>query len=668
MSRCRTSAPCRPPPLRRRLAQHVDSPLIETRPQVVFLGEPASFDAALVGAKAASLGLLAADFPVPPGFCLTSEVFARFAANAETSMAEIRALVAPAYERLAHGGSPRVAVRSSAIGEDGGAASFAGQHDTYLDLTGVDAVVDAVVRCWASLRNERALAYRERQGLDAGGVMPVLVQRLVPADAAAVAFSADPLTGDRGAVRINVARGLGEALVSGNVTPDVYLVAKEPLAIRARTMAGDAPALDEGTVLEIARLAVALERRMGHPVDVECAVVLRSVHVVQCRPITTLPEPFEVRWPEPSFERMSWGRDFPHAPEPVPPLSAEMFLIAHPAMGDANTHFGSPFRSRSLVMNGYIYTAQELLAEDDDELAARLAAARDKRRAFGRKLPEFWERKILPYLREFYAWIAATPVATASGAEAAEIWEECWSRLLRVWQLHFYVVGTAYPVLDELASQYEELFPRRRGIDALALTQGLTNDVQDMQADLFDVAETARTEGESLPEFRALLGGFLQRHGHLGHTHNDLRQPAWADEPERVIEEVRKRVARPVEDPRVRRRRALAVAADLEARIRRDLADRPDDLARFEEVLAAARGVAPLTEGHNYELDRRSQTLLRRFVLRVGERLVRVGAIDAAAHVFYLDRREVAETLVEERDRRALVAERAAELARQTRM
>src|SRR3990170_562016 len=232
---------------------------MDPRPDVVFLGEPASFEVTLVGAKAANLGLLASDFPVPAGFCVTADAFARLS-GASDPREQLRALVAPAYERLAEGNGRRVAVRSSAVGEDSAEASFAGQHDTFLDVQGIDGLIDAVMKCWASLGNERAVAYRKEKGV-AAGAMPVLVQRLVPATASAVAFSADPLTGERGVVRINVASGLGEGLVSGAVTPDVYLVTTEPPGIRERKIAAAEPVLDERTVLEIANLAFALESR-----------------------------------------------------------------------------------------------------------------------------------------------------------------------------------------------------------------------------------------------------------------------------------------------------------------------------------------------------------------------------------------------------------------------
>lgn len=639
---------------------------MDQRPGVVFLGEPASFEVSLVGAKAANLGLLAADFPVPAGFCITADAFARLSGKYDPRE-ELRALVAPAYERLAEGNGRRVAVRSSAVGEDSADASFAGQHDTFLDVQGIDGLVEAVMSCWASLGNERAVAYRKEKGV-AAGAMPVLIQRLVPAEASAVAFSADPLTGERGVVRINVARGLGEGLVSGAVTPDVYLVTTEPPGIREKKIAATEPVLDDRTVLEIASLAYSLEGRFERPVDVELAISGGKVHVVQCRPITTLPEAFVVKWPDPSYAKLSWSRDFLHAPDPLPRLSADHFLVTSPASNDSNEHFDAPFTRRGISMNGYIYTTSEIHAFGDAELEAKLTRALEKRRAFGRKLPAFWRDKILPYLREFYAWMEAAPLETATPEQARAIWEECWKRFARSWQLHFYIVGTAYPMLDELASLYEELFPGRNGLEALGLTRGTSNEIQEMQGELHDLADTARRDGEDAPAFRSSFARFLERHGHLGHTHNDVRQPSWGEEPQRVLDEVRKRVGLGGEDPREIRRRALAGTAELEARIRAELADRPAELARFDEVLVAARGVQPFTEGHNYELDRKIQTLMRRFVLRAGARLARAGVIEKAEDVFYLDRFEIAEALADERDRRDTVAEREAELGRQKRM
>jgi phosphoenolpyruvate synthase/pyruvate phosphate dikinase len=202
-------------------------------------------------------------------------------------------------------------VRSSAVDEDGATHSFAGQYETYLNIVGVEAVAEAVVRCWTSVRTERALAYRQGQGLSVEGVrLAVLVQQLIPADAAAVVFSANPLTGSRDEVLINASWGLGESIVNGTVTPDTYVIRKADLAIVSHDIAEKrrmtvlahegtqevpvprrqqrSPSIDDGQVVELARLGMALELAMGWPVDSECAFRGGELYLLQCRPITTL--------------------------------------------------------------------------------------------------------------------------------------------------------------------------------------------------------------------------------------------------------------------------------------------------------------------------------------------------------------------------------------------
>jgi pyruvate,water dikinase len=219
-----------------------------------------------------------------------------------------------AYQRLGMlcgTAQPCVAIRSSAVDEDGSSASFAGQHETYLNVSGEAAIAPAVVRCWESAFTGRAHAYRDRHGLAAATPqLAVLVQHLIPADVSAVVFSADPVSGSREEVLITASWGLGESIVGGTVTPDVYTVRKEDLLILSRRisdkllMAVPAPggtrevavprflqrrsALDDTQVCAMARLALDLEVAMGRAVDLECAWKAGELFLLQCRPITTL--------------------------------------------------------------------------------------------------------------------------------------------------------------------------------------------------------------------------------------------------------------------------------------------------------------------------------------------------------------------------------------------
>lgn len=171
----------------------------------------------------------AARWPTSAGFCLTTRAFARWGADlkeADPLPIDCGVQLQTAYEELARrcaAEEPSVAVRSSAVDEDGRAASFAGQNETYLNLVGITPVARAVRDCWASMRSERVREYRRRYGLSVDqSQLAVLVQQLVAADVSAVMFSADPVSGNREVVVINASWGLGESIVGSSVLPLLY--------------------------------------------------------------------------------------------------------------------------------------------------------------------------------------------------------------------------------------------------------------------------------------------------------------------------------------------------------------------------------------------------------------------------------------------------------------
>jgi len=274
--------------------------------EILWLGDPRAGDAALVGGKAAALSRLAGAHRVPPGFVVVLPD--------ATLDRSARTAVAAAYRALAERcgvADPPVAVRSSTCDEDGAAASFAGQHDTVLGVAGAEQVWWAVSRCVASFSSERAAAYRSRCGLPgAPARAAVLVQWLVPADAAGVVFSANPVTGAGDEVVVNAAWGLGESVVAGTVTPDAFVVDRRDLAVRGRVVADKSrmtvpapggvrevpvparlarmPAIDDAQARAAAALAVVLEDETGSPVDLEVAWAGADLFLLQCRPITTL--------------------------------------------------------------------------------------------------------------------------------------------------------------------------------------------------------------------------------------------------------------------------------------------------------------------------------------------------------------------------------------------
>ncbi|HJM74344.1 MAG TPA: PEP/pyruvate-binding domain-containing protein [Dehalococcoidia bacterium] len=276
--------------------------------EILWLGDERCDDVGLVGAKAANLSQLAELQLVPPGYALTAVQASK---GLDGTLAED---VRRAYQELgARAGqrNPRVAVRSSALDEDSGGASFAGQHDTYLNITGEAAVVDAVERCCASALSSTAMAYREQQGLQTdAAAIAVLVQQLVHSEVSAVVFSANPITLARDEIMINASWGLGESVVSGTVTPDTYVIRKSDHSLISRQISSkdvmtvmveggieevpvpadlkQQPSLNASQVIEMARLVTKMEDAMGWPADVECAFAYDELYLLQCRPITTM--------------------------------------------------------------------------------------------------------------------------------------------------------------------------------------------------------------------------------------------------------------------------------------------------------------------------------------------------------------------------------------------
>jgi pyruvate,water dikinase len=313
--------------------------------EVVWLDDPATHDAALVGEKAASLGRLQrAGFPVPCGFVVTATAYRRaaeesglrearralaaepdpedlaeLAARAEDLASTVSRIDLPpdlvtaivdAYQCLDPPGTA-VAVRSSAAPEAAADISFAGVHATYTRVTGRTNLLDRVRYCWASLHGARAVAYRARQGLVEEPAIAVMVQRMVDADRAGVAFTADPATGDTDSIVVEGTFGLGEAVASGAVEPDTYVLDAQTYYVRSlrigaktflstRGDGGDvirrslpperatSRALNDEQAVEVARLAGKVAELYGKPMDIEWAYSGDELWLLRTRPIPAL--------------------------------------------------------------------------------------------------------------------------------------------------------------------------------------------------------------------------------------------------------------------------------------------------------------------------------------------------------------------------------------------
>lgn len=332
------------------------------------------------GGKGANLSALCrAGFPVPDAFVITTEAYRRFVGAAGLSEWTVRSVedagsvdpaalesvskairarfaaasvptditgaVGLAYERL---GRPAVAVRSSATAEDLPGLSFAGQHETFLNIVSEPALLDAIARCWSSLWTARAIAYRSHNGVAHRGVaLAVIVQRLVPSESSGVLFTANPITGKRSETIVEAAPGLGEALVSGRVEPDRYTVAMPGERIVNRTPGskrlslrpvreggiaqrdeddGMVQALPDEQIVELARFGQRAATLLRGPQDVEWAFADARLWLLQSRPITSLyPLPDDVP-PKPTQVFFSIGA-VQGMLEPFTPLGQDLLRV-----------------------------------------------------------------------------------------------------------------------------------------------------------------------------------------------------------------------------------------------------------------------------------------------------------------------------------------------------
>jgi pyruvate,water dikinase len=320
---------------------------------VIGFDELGKDDTATAGGKGANLGeLVAAGLPVPDGFVVTARSYLdcvaregcrerirsvltesksrldepegltvishrlRACVREAGVLPEVRDAVVAAYRELGDGEEVPVAVRSSATTEDSSDASFAGMNDSFTNVTGADAVLDRMVECWASLFGQRSLAYRSDHPENEEPAIAVIVQKMVGSRRSGVVFTVDPSTGDSDRMVIEAALGLGEVVVSGSVEPDTYVLSKAvPSVVSARigqqshqvvcgTDGHDEVVdlseersrqrvLSEREALDLAELALRVERHYGYPQDIEWAIDDGGIWLVQSRPITTLDEPVQ---------------------------------------------------------------------------------------------------------------------------------------------------------------------------------------------------------------------------------------------------------------------------------------------------------------------------------------------------------------------------------------
>lgn len=656
------------------------------------------------GGKGANLALLTQrGFSVPPGFVVTAQTYREFAAVAREQFRAVKDfdfqnparlrdqcdqlrsvlrglplpsdVVAEVRAQLAlHPVGQAFSVRSSSTMEDLASAAFAGQHDTYLNITGAEAILERIQSCFLSLWQDRAVAYRHQHGFDhALAAMAVVVQRMVQCDVAGVGFSINPVSGDLGELVVDANFGLGESVVSGEGEVDHWQLDKATRTVRCATIAtksrkvvavagGTAevhiaaneagqPSLSPAQLSELAALLVRVEESYRFPQDIEWGFADGQLHLLQARPITTIPP----RWTrEESAERF---------PNPIAPLTWDFVENGfHRSLAHSFRLMGlPPCHGKWFAMHGqYIYGNQNVV---DLYL---------KRTPFSAgSLPELVA--LLPQLREEFRWVQELPVAwmrdldtylVRLGEFLAEPLERRDLRGLWDFVLALNEVGANYfqPNIaisithSTLHHLLHRLLKLTCGADAERLFDGLMafceTKTGTINKELVELAQMVRATPElaelfaahnsrqlveqralaAFPTFEARFAKFLRDHGHR-ELDFDMYQPQWVEVPWIVLDNVRVILQSPMEITPAQQERELKVRAqqaefELFSRLPREAH------FFFHEVLRLARTYTSLDDLEHYQTTR--LTLPVRKVLReLGTRLVQRGVLTEPMDIFF---------------------------------
>jgi len=674
-----------------------------------------------VGGKGMSLAkLLAADLPVPDGFHVTTDAYRRFVsdngiqrsimtaldgidpqdsavlgtvsrqivglfANGKIPQ-EIESAVSLAYRKMEN--AP-VAVRSSATAEDLPGASFAGQQETYLNIHGEREVLAAIKRCWASLWTARAIAYRLNNNVAHDTVtLAVVVQKLVFSDTAGILFTANPINGKRDELVINSAWGLGEAVVSGLVTPDTVVIKKntgkiayrktaEKRIMTVRTAQGTKdipvsdslkkkPVLSKKQIEELAQLGMKIERLYQVPMDIEWAIEKRKVFIVQARPITALPPEWTLPEEKVLYTRGSLAE---HIPGPVTPLFSTLGLeiinsftfALWKELFQKSVRSLLPGQGIYQVINGYVYLAIQskpllLIAKSLSPRQLRLtlrgsvARWREARRKFTAVVDE-WEVKPIEAFTpsqllegvcfvfgescKYYTKIQTTlPAASASEALFTKL---CRGAIRRgqVSDTSIFLLGFETAALRAEKSLYR--LSEWAGAHPSLKEYILRTPAEELEADLKRPIWAGLLSANLWTEWKTRIQRHLTEFGRTAFEF-DFANPTQQETLTPVFDAVKIFLLGKGESPFKRqheaeKRRELATQTVLENIdcLRKDL---------FLKLLRWAQAAGPMREDSIYDMGM-AHPLIRRMLAELGSRFVDGGAIKQTDDIYWLEKSEV---------------------------
>jgi phosphohistidine swiveling domain-containing protein len=542
-------------------------------PQILRLDE---IEGRPVGGKAHGLARLRAlGLRVPDALVIVGASLGRLPADLEQGIAKL--------------GTGPLAVRSSAIGEDGEDASFAGQYETVLNVRGPEALREAIDTCLASAASARARAYRDerdRDGGDAAATMSVVVQRMVDARASGVCFTADPVTSRRKRLVLDSVAGLGEALVSGHASPDHDQLRRAHGNWEPTHLAGAAPVLSETERNVIAREALEAERRLGEPLDLEWAIDADgSLFWLQARPITTLgadPQAFDTPTMEPGdvYTRCNIGEMMPGAVAQLTFSTCargidvgwqdNMIALGVESQRSAeNVYVGMSYGHLFINLSAGTRFASQVVGSDPDEQSLAIC---------GRLVPEVAKVEAAPLrvrlpriVKQVIAVVRAQSQirrmetlvergAIAVGPDALATWQNIDAKLEDLYEAyarHLTVssgAGALAPILlrilagdaepdDTHHAAVAHLFAGADGVESADIAAGakrvlealLVSNAGDDFVNASVMDAVAWLESDAAGEAGRRYAEYIARHGHRSLRELDVRQPEWAHDPSPLI-------------------------------------------------------------------------------------------------------------------------------------
>lgn len=621
--------------------------------------------------------------------------------NSYPLTAELKSAITSVYEEF--GGSDRtLAVRSSATLEDQAEQSFAGQHASYLNIAGIDALTEAVRNCWVSLWSERALSYRFQVGIENTEVaMAIVIQRLVSADISGVMFTANPVSGARNEIHINASHGFGEAVVSGAVDPDEFVLDRLSLGVKS-TRLGFRPnqineraihddSEDSGDVAQsaescleppqltmLADQAVAIEKLFsGDPQDIEWAFCEGRLFILQSRAITQLPpEPLtDVSWdpPEPGayLQRSQWVE---HVPDPVCTLFEDLHMgrslqeawgrnLARRGNHDFEDTQPPACFVLTTTVNGFAYRQVGEPPRTGEPLPKRRKRHSSLARSWSQlriylTFTAVWRYVALPrYLRRIRYWAKVEPPS----ATVEQLWKGI--RALSQADAAYWFNGgvwNAFSLSRGTESQLQE-FLQEFGNNQFSSGQflrGLKSPAFDAQVELFRIAELIRANDELYQvaikhsphqlldivasksagkSTQKTIDVYFAQFGHQLHT-LDFCEPLVRERPLDTLRILHNYLLHPNLDPNRNRERLKQERR--RARVSATKHFRGKQKLKFRWRLWLARRYYPNREEAMSHLGR-AWTVLRPFASELGQRLVDRGTLHTAGDIFFLTTNEL---------------------------